>query len=160
MSIFHSLSSPSTSLSYSPRTIPLLTSLQILRAGGWEHGAWATSYLARLPRHYMRAVAGFGSAKGTYFLRRSQESPPPALATKLWPWVDAAVADYAAGDVSDPDLAGKEFLSLLQRLRYVFLQDAALLQPQFPRLRLWTHALFQDPAWPPFAERVRAAEAV
>jgi hypothetical protein len=66
-------------------------------------------------------VAGFGSAKETYFLRRSQEIPPPALATKLWPWVDAAVADYAAGGVPDSDLAGKEFLSLLQRLRYVFL---------------------------------------
>src|SRR5947199_922338 len=65
-----------------------------------------------------------------------------------------------AGRVSNPDLAGKEFLSLLQRLRYVFLQDAALLQPLFPRLRLWRLALFQDPAWSPFAERVRAAEAV
>jgi hypothetical protein len=69
----------------------------------------------------MRVVAGLGSAKGTYFLRRSQESPPSALATKLWPWVDAAIADYAAGGVPDSDLAGKEFLSLLQRLRYVFL---------------------------------------
>ena len=116
--------------------------------------------MARLPRHYMRVVAGFGSAKGTYFLRRSQENPPPALAAKLWPWVDAAVADYAAGGVPNPDLAGKEFLSLLRRLRYVFLQDAALLQPQFPRSRLWRLALFTDPTWPPFAERVRAAEAV
>jgi len=94
---------------------------QIQRAGGWEHGAWATSYLARLPRHYIRVVAGFGSAKETYFLRRSQETPSPALAAKLWPWVNAAVADYAAGRVPNPDLAGKEFLSLLQRLRYVFL---------------------------------------
>jgi hypothetical protein len=108
----------------------------------------------------MRVVAGFGSAKGTYYLRRSQESPPPALAAKLWPWVNAAVADYAAGDVLNPDLAGKEFLSSLQRLRYVFLQDAALLQPRFPQSRLWRLALFKDPAWPPFAERVRAAEAV
>jgi hypothetical protein len=116
-------------------TITLLISLQIQRAGGWEHGAWATSYLARLPRHYMRVVAGFGSTKGTYFLRRSQEHPPSALTTKLWPWVDTAVADYATGSIPDPDLAGKEFLSLLQRLRYVFLQDAALLQPQFPQLR-------------------------
>jgi hypothetical protein len=33
------------------------------------------------------------------------------------------VADYAAGGVPNPDLAGKEFLSLLRRLRYVFLQD-------------------------------------
>jgi hypothetical protein len=45
-----------------------------------------------------------------------------------------------------PDLADKEFLSLLQRLRYVFLQNAALLQPQFPRSRLWRLALFKDPA--------------
>jgi hypothetical protein len=131
-----------------------------MRAGGWEHGAWATSYLARLPRHYMRVVAGFGSAKGTYFLRRSRETPPPTLAAKLWPWVDAAVADYEAGRVPNPDLAGKEFLTLLQRLRYVFLQDAALLQPLFPQSRLWRLALFQDPAWPPFAEKVRAVEAV
>jgi hypothetical protein len=108
----------------------------------------------------MRVVAGFGSAKGTYFLRRSQEAPPPALAAKLWPWVDAAVADYAAGGVPNPDLAGKEFRALLRRLRYVFLQDAALLQPLFPRLPLWRLALFKDPTWPPFAERVRAAEAV
>jgi hypothetical protein len=59
-----------------------------------------------------------------------------------------------------PRLAGKKFLSLLQRLRYVFLQDAALLQPLFPQSRLWRLALFQDPAWPPFVERVCAAEAV
>jgi hypothetical protein len=45
-------------------------------------------------------------------------------------------------------------------LRYVFLQDAALLQPLFPQSRLWRLALFQDPAWPPFAEKVRAVEAV
>ena len=64
------------------------------------------------------------------------------LAAKLWPWVDAAVADYAAGGVFNPDLAGKEYLSLLQRLRYVFLQDAALLQPQFPQLHFWRLALF------------------
>jgi hypothetical protein len=49
---------------------------------------------------------------------------------------------------------------LIHALRHVFLQDAALLQPLFPRLRLWRLALFKDPAWPPFAERVRAAEAV
>ena len=70
------------------------------------------------------------------------------------------MADYEAGRVPNPDLAGKEFLTLLQRLRYVFLQDAALLQPLFLQSRLWRLALFQNPAWPPFAERVRAAEAV
>jgi hypothetical protein len=70
------------------------------------------------------------------------------------------VADYETGRVPNPDLAGKEFLTLLQRLRCVFLQDAALLQPLFPQSRLWRLALFQDPAWLSFAESVRAAETV
>jgi hypothetical protein len=72
-------------------------------------------------KHFQRFPVDGLLAKGTYFLRRSQETPPPALAAKLWPWVDAAVADYEAGRVPNPDLAGKEFLTLLQRLRYVFL---------------------------------------
>ena len=78
----------------------------------------------------------------------------------LWPWVDDAIAAYTAGLVPNPDQAGKHFLELLLRLRYVFLQDAAVLQPQFPGLRLWRHAVFRDPAWEPFAAKVRAVEAV
>jgi hypothetical protein len=50
---------------------PLLMSWQIQKAGGWEHGAWVISYLARLPRHYIRVVTGFRLAKEIYFLRRS-----------------------------------------------------------------------------------------
>ena|SRR5437667_11267818 len=70
------------------------------------------------------------------------------------------MADYATSSVPDPDLVGKEFLSLLQQLQYVFLQDATLLQLQFPQLCLWRLALFKDLTWPPFMERVHAAEAV
>ena len=80
--------------------------------------------------------------------------------TKLWPWVDTAVADYATSSVPNPNLVDKKFLSLLQWLWYVFLQDATLLQPQFSQLHLWKLALFKDPAWSPFAERVHATKAV
>jgi len=40
---------------------------------------------------------------------------------------NAALIDYKTGGIADRDLAGRGFLTLLQRLRYVFLQDAALL---------------------------------
>ena len=94
----------------------------------------------------MRVVAGFRLAKGIYFLWWSQECPPSALMMKLWPWVDTAMADYTTSSVSNPNLVGKEFLSLLQQLWYVFLQDATLLQLQFLQLHLWRLALFKDPA--------------
>lgn len=130
-----------------------------MRAGGWERGVWATSYLARLPRLYMRVAAGFGSAAGSYYLKRGQEQAPVALTKMIWPWVDGALAEYADGHVPNPDTAGRHFLELLVRLRQVFLQDAAILQAEFPSSRLWRHAVFSDPAWPAFAAKVRDLEA-
>ena len=47
---------------------------------------------------------------------------------------------------------------MLLRLRCVFLQDAELLQPQFPELSLWRHQVFRDPLWPAFAAKIRELE--
>jgi hypothetical protein len=87
-------------------------------------------------------VVSFGSAKGTYFLRRSQESPPSTLAAKLWPWVDAAVADYAAGGCSASSCKTPPYCSRNSRCRVS--GGSSSLKPTLP----------------PFAERVRAAETV
>ena len=131
-----------------------------MRAGGWERGVWATNYLTRLPRVYMRRAAGFGNSPGSYFLRRGEHSPDLALQRQVWPWVDDALAAYKGGLFPDADKAGKKVLEMLLRLRCVFLQDAALLQPQFPELSLWRHQVFRDPLWPPFAAKIRELEAV
>ena len=47
--------------------LPLYQLLQIMRAGGWERGVWATNYLTRLPRVYMRRAAGFSNSPGVTF---------------------------------------------------------------------------------------------
>ena len=43
--------------------------------------------------------------------------------------------------------------------RRVLLQDLAVLQPKFPKMRLFGHRLFETPEWAEFAATVQAAEA-
>ena len=47
------------------------------------------------------------------------------------------------------------FVELLGELRIVFLQDAAVLQRQFPGSLLWTAGLFVSPLWLQFASAVQ-----
>jgi hypothetical protein len=119
-----------------------------------------TSYLLRLPRQYMRSVAGFGATAGSYHLKRAVPKPSDGLLRQILPWVDAATQAYANDEIRPADLTGREFLGLLRELRIVFLQDAAILQLAYPRLGLWRHVVFKDPEWPAFAAAVRACEEV
>ena len=140
---------------------------QLRRAGHWEKGSMSTAYLSRLPRECMRVLAGFSRCPGNYYLRRSAVKPPRALKRKVWPWVDSWLARYNAsivsgrsfadGGLDDCDLSGKALLDLLDWLRETMLQDAAVLQQQFPLFPLWQHPIFCDPAWRPFADEVLIA---
>jgi hypothetical protein len=47
----------------------------------------------------------------------------------------------------------------LKHLQRVLLQDLAVLQPKFPKMRLFGHRLFETPKWAEFAAVVQAAEA-
>jgi hypothetical protein len=108
----------------------------------------------------MRAVAGFPQTPGSYYLKRGYAVPPEALVSKIWPWVDEALAMYERGDIKKVDLCGIEFLRLLKKLRVVFLQDAAVLIKDYPDLEIWSHQVFKGPDWPAFAQRVHDAESV
>ncbi|KAJ5904866.1 short-chain dehydrogenase [Penicillium subrubescens] len=140
---------------------------QIRRAGHWERGSMSTAYLARLPREYMRIAAGFPRTAGNYHLRRAAVLPPVALERRIWPWVDGWLARYDAsivsgcsfanGGLDDCDIAGKQFLDLLAWLRITMLQDAAVLQQQFPLFPLWQHPIFCGPDWRRFADAVLVA---
>jgi hypothetical protein len=140
---------------------------QIRRAGHWERGSMSTAYLARLPREYMRVAAGFSRAAGNYHLHRAAVLPPAALERRIWPWVDGWLARYDAsivssrsfadGGLDDCDIAGKQFLDLLAWLRITMLQDAAVLQQQFPLFPLWQHPIFCGPDWRRFADAVLVA---
>jgi hypothetical protein len=64
------------------------------------------------------------------------------------------------GGIDDCDIAGKQFLELLAWLRDIFLQDAAILQHQFPLFPLWQHPIFCSPDWRSFADRVLVAHSI
>src|SRR2546423_734255 len=152
---------------YQLKTEPANTYLQIRRAGHWERGSMSTAYLSRLPREFMRVAAGFPRTAGNYHLQRAAVKPPAALTSQIWPWVDGWLARYDAsivsghsfadGGLDDCDIAGKQFLDLLAWLRTTMLQDAAILQYQFPLFPLWQHPIFCCPDWRRFADDVIVA---
>ena len=99
---------------------------QIMRAGGWESGTWATSYCLRLPRKILRVAAGFGQHAGSYSLKRAARSPAGRLLHKVLPWVDEAEAQYQ-GLVPDPDIAGR------------ILKPGRATSRRTPRPKSWQH---------------------
>jgi hypothetical protein len=138
--------------------------------GGWDRDVMITSYMTGLPFGLMRLLAGFQRDPSTYFLRRDGYEPPALLLLQIWPWVEAWEARFNArhsakkatweqGGLGDDDFGGKSFLRLLKHLRRVLLQDLAVLQPKFPKMRLFGHRLFEMPEWAEFVAIVQAAEA-
>lgn len=127
----------------------------------------STAYLSRLPREFMRVAAGFSRTAGNYHLQRAAVQPPATLTSQIWPWVDGWLARYDAsiashysftdGGLDDCDIAGKQFLDLLTWLRITMLQDAAILQHQFPLFPLWQHPIFCSLDWRRFADDVLVA---
>jgi hypothetical protein len=78
---------------------------QVRRAGHWERGSMSMAYLSRLPREFMRVIAGFSRPPGNYHLRRAAAKPPTALKSQVWPWVDSWLARYDASIVSGRSFA-------------------------------------------------------
>ena len=126
------------------------------------------AYLTSLPRGFIRRQAGF-KIEGDFFLKRATVEPPESLKKLLWSQADgwrerfrrhAHTRDtFAMGGMDGFDLAAEGFLNLLVSLRVSFLQDAALVQAQFPAHPMFGHLLFQNVDWQPFATAVQVAEA-
>ena len=60
---------------------------EIARAGGWATAVMEVVYLSAFPREAMRALAGFPTKGGSFFLERALEVPD-ALQRKLFPESD------------------------------------------------------------------------
>uniref|UniRef100_A0A0D2XSB1 High-osmolarity-induced transcription protein 1 n=1 Tax=Fusarium oxysporum (strain Fo5176) TaxID=660025 RepID=A0A0D2XSB1_FUSOF len=138
---------------------------QISQAGRWNQSVLCQAYLTRLPRQFMRIVAGFSASPGDYFLARAAHEPPYVLQKQLWPWIEeweprfearARRQCWAEGGLDDDDLAADGFLKLMRRLRIVLLQDLAVLQPRYPSLPFFAYAPFNGPEWDEFAVAVRS----
>ena len=128
------------------------------------------SYMTGLPFGLMRLLASFQCDPSTYFLRCDGYKPPALLLLQIWPWVEgweahfnmrhlAKKATWEQGGLDDDDFRGKGFLRLLKHLQRVLLQDLAILQPKFPKMRLFGHRLFKTPEWAEFMAIIQVAEA-
>lgn len=125
------------------------------------------AYLTGLPVKFMRKVAGFSVHEGGYSLPRAHVDPSPQLLRLVWPQIEPwqarvkAASDgksFKDGGLNQPDLAADRFLSLLKHLRRVFLQDAALLQLEFPAHPIFGHPVFHHADWLPFSRQVQVAQ--
>lgn len=83
-------------------------------------------YLTTLPRAFMRGVADFSpDYESSYHCPREEIKPPEALRRLVWPSLDKWKLAHLGSSSEltvEPDMAAGGFLSLLDRLRDVFLQ--------------------------------------
>ena len=61
---------------------------EIARAGGWATGVMENVYLTNFALPAMRALAGFKSEGGTFYLPRAVSVPPETLQRKVFPEIE------------------------------------------------------------------------
>lgn len=129
---------------------------QIRRAGRWNQDQMVGCYLNALPREFMRTMAGHPKQAGCFEIRRASATPPDALLSLIWPELDIWKGRFGphAGQIND--LAAAGLTNLLFYLREVILQDSVALRIRFPDNAVWTHPVFQHPAYEPYARQVAA----
>ena len=118
-----------------------------------------SAYLSRLPKKFMRTMAGFTSSGSGYFLPREQIKPPIALQRKLFPWVEDEEERMKGGKGKRPareqDLARLDHLELLKAAREVLLQDLAVLRDRVPEMVLFSHPIFCSQDFLDFSAQVQ-----
>ncbi|KAE8208771.1 hypothetical protein CF327_g7018 [Tilletia walkeri] len=112
-----------------------------------KHGRWCGDrmmerYLTGVSIQPVRALSGFKIEGGDYWLPRALLEPPQELAQSIFPWVEPSYKQIQARVLvgGKSDSAALEFLTMLKFLRVVLLQDAAILQDQYPSPFLFSYA--------------------
>ena len=106
--------------------------------GNWAADVFQNSYCKKLPLGALRVLAGYSKEKGYYknprttFVGKSEHGD---LGKKIFPWLETILNDVRLKDFP----TAKGFLTLLMNLRWVLLQDSAILIKVHGR----THSMFQ-----------------
>ena len=107
--------------------------------GNWAADVFQKNYSKRLPLGALRVLAGFSKERGYYKNTRTTFTGGHKyieLWHRIFPWVDDVLNDNG---ITKFDTA-KSFLELLRNLRWVILQDAALLTTVYGR----KHCMFSN----------------
>jgi len=111
-----------------------------------------------MPRIFMRTVAGH-PLEGTYFNPRDTVKPPATLKNRVFPEVEGGLANIRKDPSNlEERLSEVGFLRLMDFLRTVFLQDAALLRRSYPDHEIFKDGLFGTDEFKAFAATVCQAE--
>jgi Centromere DNA-binding protein complex CBF3 subunit, domain 2/Transcriptional activator of glycolytic enzymes len=130
---------------------------EIRRQGHWNQEEMVGCYLNSLPREFMRVMAGHPRYMGCFEVPRASVAPPDELLSMIWPDLDDWKGRFGPQRDQVHDLAAMGVTDLLFYLREVILQDSVTLRKRFPRSPVWSHPVFQHPAYSEFAARMEAA---
>ncbi|KAG2211043.1 hypothetical protein INT45_001099 [Circinella minor] len=100
-------------------------------------------YLMKLSRASIRAVNGFPTGKGRYWLPRALVQPEESLQRKIFPEVDDWLSKVESENDAKRSISAQGFLRLMKTMRVVILQDAAVLREQYPTHPMFNHPIFQ-----------------
>ncbi|GMF16668.1 unnamed protein product [Phytophthora fragariaefolia] len=128
---------------------------QIRRLGRRNAARMEGCYLTSLPKKAMRALAGFPTKGGSYWLHRACVVPSKQLQHLVFPEVEKAEVVIAAS--KKPEIAAGAFLKMLKHLRVIFLQASMLLIQRYPNHCLWKHPLFSTSEYAGFRKELTAA---
>ncbi|KAF1316118.1 Short-chain dehydrogenase, partial [Globisporangium splendens] len=128
---------------------------QIRRAGRWNSEKMEGCYLTTLARKAMRALAGFPTKGGSYWLPRASITPSDKLQKMVYR--DLEHGQEQLDSSSNREIAGGAFVNMLHNMRVVFLQDSVILRREFSDHPLWSDPLFSTPDYREFETEVLRA---
>jgi hypothetical protein len=100
-----------------------LPSSDIKILGNWNPDVQEDRYSSKVPVPSLRLMAGHELKKGMFYLPRGSLSPPTELLIRIFPFIEESRESF--NHLSRP--TASVFLDLLERLREVVIQDAAML---------------------------------
>lgn len=118
-----------------------------------DHGQWSKGKVYR--RCYQTApdlatpvaLADFDANRAAYVIERGALPVPESLQKRIFPFIQEERAQYEARLKSNPldvDESFLGFLSLLEWMREIILQDSLWLKPRFPSCFIWTSDVFSS----------------
>ncbi|KAF7330285.1 hypothetical protein MVEN_02466400 [Mycena venus] len=137
------------------------SSTEVKALGCWsDTGSFRPCYDRALPVEALLASAGFdGKRPESHFLARGELEPPEDVLKALFPFVEPELEKFAKRKLENrqsEDFALKQFLELLDWLRTVLIQDAAVLYDEHRDAPMFQFSPFDSPSFRTFAHKATA----
>jgi hypothetical protein len=134
---------------------------QIKNLGNWNPDVYDSRYRSPFPFKGMRVKGGYASERGSHFQPRGQfeeDDLYPKLEPQLFEFVEGALEKLDAFEDNSSNrimkVTARSFLRMLQNLRRVILQDAALMMHAGRQHHIFNKPVFQSAAFKEFQQKL------